>query len=231
MGLSEEGIQRILTKIMVPGKKYTVNDLENLMGMYYEARFDDYDNELVTSEKRERWRILVKNSVRRCPDRKFRTNSWRELKLQRTSPKRFHYYIEAGAEDLAFEIERPKDCDWWGAEMAVMSNLRERGWTVSYMGNQRVGYDILATDEEGHETYVEVKSSSGKCSPEFTEGEWRKARDSGQSYLVAILEHFDPVDSGGATISYISNPSSLEVSESRVLSYRLNRGTWKKRIN
>ena len=50
--LSEEIIQRILTKIMVPEQRYRVKELETLMESNY--HFSEWDREIMPSESRER---------------------------------------------------------------------------------------------------------------------------------------------------------------------------------
>ena len=223
--LSEEIIQRILTKVMEPSREYTVADLTELLSQHYQ--FSEWDCGIIPSEDRERWKVLVKNSVRRSPMRTdFATNSWPELKVNRASPTRFFYHISDEQALQLVEVERPKDCDWWAAEMAVLANLEERGYLATYVGSKNLGYDILATDHDDSEIYVEVKSSTGLCSPEFIQNEWDMANQYGASYHLAILENYNPESSEDAEIQYIINPASMNVVEHTTTNYRLNRGTW-----
>ncbi|MDB2671760.1 DUF3883 domain-containing protein [Candidatus Poseidoniales archaeon] len=224
--LTEEIIQRILTKIMTPEKRYRVKELELLMESNYD--FSSWDREIIPSEDRERWRILVKNSVRRSPMRTdFSTNSWPELKLEKTNSGYFHYFISTNNVLELVELKRPASCDWWAAEMAVMSNLTERGFTqVEYVGDQRIGCDITCQDHDGTHLFVEVKSSTQSCSPTFTENEWETAQREGTSYHLAVLENFNPEISDTAFIQYVVNPGRLEVSASNVTSFRLSRSQW-----
>jgi hypothetical protein len=108
--------------------------------------------------------------------------------------------------------------------MAVLANLKERGYLATYVGSEHLGYDILAIDHDGSEIYVEVKSSTGLCSPEFTQNEWDKANQYGASYHLAILENYNPETSDNAEIQYIINPASMNVVEHTTTIYRLNRG-------
>jgi hypothetical protein len=108
-----------------------------------------------------------------------------------------------------------------GAEIAVASQLRERGWTIEYFGNQPgSGYDLRAT--RGSESFlVEVKSSIGPCTPELTEVEWRAARHYGPDYVVAIVDYFGTPSS---LIRYLRDPAAnADVMPIQQMAYRLPR--------
>src|SRR5260370_35641688 len=86
-----------------------------------------------------------------------------------------------------------------------MSSLRDNGWTVYDVSRQQLGYDILA--HKGHSTlYVEVKSSSGYCTPSFTAREWQQARAHGQQFVLAVLEHFNPTEMN--TVYSVPDPAN-----------------------
>ena len=152
-----------------------MKDLEDLLRDNYS--FSAKDLEINASENRERWKVIVKNSVRRSPMRKFRTNSWPELKYEELTKNTFLYYISESSVLQIVEIKRPESCDWWAAEMAVLQNLEERGYSnIEYVGDQRFGCDIICEDEKGGKVFVEVKSSTRQCTPTFTRNEWETAQ-------------------------------------------------------
>ena len=224
--LSEEIIQRILTKIMVPEQRYRVKELEHLMASNY--HFSEWDREIMPSESRERWKILVKNSVRRSPMRTdFSTNSWPELKLEPSGSGFNHYFISENNILELVEVKRPASCDWWAAEMVVMESLKQRGYSnVKYVGDQRIGCDIICEDTDGSEMFVEVKSSTGPCTPVFTQNEWATAQSKGTSYVLAVVENFNPSTDECAFIQYVINPGRLDVTQSNIVSFRLGRNQW-----
>lgn len=204
-----------------------MKDLENLLRDYYS--FSPKDLEINASEKRERWKVIVKNSVRRSPMRvKFSTNSWPELKYEPLTKKTFLYYISRSSVLQIVKVKRPKLCDWWAAEMAVLQNLKERGYSnVEYVGDQRLGCDIICEDEKGGKVFVEVKSSTRQCTPTFTRNEWETAQQVGESYQLAVVENFSPRTSDVAFIQYVKNPGNLDASESRSVTFHLRRSQWR----
>lgn len=107
------------------------------------------------------------------------------------------------------------------AEIMVARLLTERGWTVSYTGNQRLaGYDLLAV--RGPDVMrVEVKSSVGFTRPILTESEWFAAQSFADSYCLAIV---DFVGSDEPDVWIILNPGeTLQPVSSPVMQFRLRR--------
>lgn len=92
----------------------------------------------------------------------------------------------------------------WDAERFVLSLLQQNGWTVHDLSRQQLGYDLLA--KRGRRTiYVEVKSSVGFCAPSFTPREWQQAETHGTSYVLAVLENFNPLSMN--TVYWIPDPA------------------------
>lgn len=77
---------------------------------------------------------------------------------------------------------------WRRAEEQVMTVLRDRGWEVSDVSRQKVGYDLEVKVPEGQLVYIEVKSIDypGK---EFTLtiNERSAAEEKGTNYVIALV--------------------------------------------
>jgi Holliday junction resolvase-like predicted endonuclease len=112
----------------------------------------------------------------------------------------------------------------WDAEQFVISALRQNGWTVYDVSRQHLGYDIVA--KRGTSTlYVEVKSSSGYCTPTLTSREWQQARRCGERFVLAVLEHFDP--SGLNTVYFVRDPANrCSASEVQTTTHSISRRSW-----
>lgn len=118
----------------------------------------------------------------------------------------------------------PRAQNGWEAEQYVFSALQDAGWEVHDVRRQRVGYDLLAKKRR-RTIYVEVKSSVGYCSPDFTSREWQQAIAHGEDYVAAIIESFNP---GGSNMIYwITNPAQNCIKmETQTVSHRVTRSSW-----
>ncbi|HBB89029.1 MAG TPA: hypothetical protein DC047_15600 [Blastocatellia bacterium] len=112
----------------------------------------------------------------------------------------------------------------WDAERFVFSLLQQNGWTVYDVSRQQLGYDLLA--QRGRRTiYVEVKSSAGFCTPAFTSREWQQAERYGTSYILGVLEKFDPLSMN--TVYWISDPAHACLQrESLNVTHSIPRNAW-----
>jgi hypothetical protein len=121
-------------------------------------------------------------------------------------------------------VPPPSSNTGWDAEQYVVSALQAAGWTVHNVSRQQLGYDLFA--EKGRvKRYVEVKSSLGQCSPSLTAREWQQAIVHGESYILAVLENFNPV--GLNTVYWIPDPATrCTASEQRTISHNISRSSW-----
>ena len=112
----------------------------------------------------------------------------------------------------------------WQSEQYVAAALRTAGWSVYDVSRQQLGYDLLV--KRGRETrYVDAKSSVGLCTPTLTAREWQQARSHGRSYVLAIVEHFNPT--AAATIYWVPDPAnSCRAREALQLQYCIPRSSW-----
>ena len=125
---------------------------------------------------------------------------------------------------LEVEIPEPGSNTGWGAQQYVMEVLRNNGWTVYDVSQQRCGYDLLA-EKNKKRKYIEVKSSLGSCSPTLTEREWQKAKEYGSDYWLAIIENFKAESQN--PIYWILNPAvNCIARETTVIQYSIARGSW-----
>jgi hypothetical protein len=199
--LTEEIIQRILTKIMVPEQRYRVKELENLLAQHYD--FSEQDNEIIGSENRERWRVLVKNSVRRSPMRTdFATNSWIELWVDRPNKGVFEYYISPSNVIQAVQLQRPKKTSWWSAEQAVFDNLLARGFQVEFLGQSRGLLDFQCSEPDGRQVLVVVMTKE-HGNVVLTEKEYTTLDGSSSVVILAVMEAFDPQTAEVLMVDYI----------------------------
>jgi len=117
----------------------------------------------------------------------------------------------------------PAGSHWWDAEQAVRQVLQNDGWTVIDKSRFGVGYDLLAW-KAGTTRHVEVKSSAGRCAPSLTDNEYLEARKLRHSYVVAVVENFDPA--AAVTVLWVQDPASLKVTARNTVSYSLARSQW-----
>jgi hypothetical protein len=112
----------------------------------------------------------------------------------------------------------------WEGERYVLRALQEDGWTVYDVSRQKLGYDLLA--KKRRETrYIDVKSSLGMCSPTLTAREWRQAMSQGSSYVLAVIENFNPL--GEAIVYWVPDPvSRCAARESTQVCYSIARSSW-----
>ncbi len=119
----------------------------------------------------------------------------------------------------------PPNGVWWDAEQAVRAVLEADGWTVIDMSPFGVGYDYKII-KSGTLRLIEVKSSIGPCAPTMTELEYQTACGNRTSYVMAMVEHFDPTKP--ATIEWVYDPAFLGPTMKTVIQYFLPRSLWKK---
>ena len=206
--LTEEIIQRILTKIMVPEQRYRVKQLENLLAQHYD--FSEQDNEIIGSENRERWRVLVKNSVRRSPMRTdFATNSWIELRVDRPNKGVFEYYISPRNVIQAVQLQRPKKTSWWSAEQAVFDNLVARGFEVEFLGQYRGMVDFQCTEPDGRQVLVAVMAKE-HGNIVLSDDERISLEGQPLDVMLAAMNAFDPQTAEVVSIDYIQMDGSLQ---------------------
>jgi len=206
--LTEEIIQRILTKIMVPEQRYRVKELENLLAQHYD--FSEQDDEIIGSENRERWRVLVKNSVRRSPMRTdFATNSWIELRVGRPNKGVFEYYISPSNVIQAVQLQRPKKTAWWSAEQAVFDNLLERGFEVEFLGQYRGMIDFRCTEPDGRQVFVAVMAKE-HGNIVLSEDERISLEGLPLDIMLAAMDAFDPQTAEVVSVDYIQMDASLQ---------------------
>jgi len=129
-----------------------------------------------------------------------------------------------GLPALAAKTQPPAGSHWWSAEQAVETYLRDSGWEVINRTRQHVGFDLEIGRLQGKRFYVEVKSSSGPCSPTLTRSEFEAASRYGKSYILAIVENFDP--EADASILWVPNPASFPIARRTVEQYPIPRSVW-----
>lgn len=112
----------------------------------------------------------------------------------------------------------------WEAEEYVAAALRGAEWTVYNVSRQRLGYDLYA--QRGRQTrYLDVKSSLGFCSPTFTAREWQQAATHGESYVLAVVENFNP--NGQNAVFWIPDPANVcTARQATTLQYSISRNSW-----
>lgn len=112
----------------------------------------------------------------------------------------------------------------WEAEQYVATALAAEGWSVYGVSRQQVGYDIFA--QRGlKKRYVEVKSSLGLCSPSLTAREWQQAAHYRESYVLAVLENFNPVAQN--VIYWVRDPVNRCSSVQQIsISHSIPRSSW-----
>ena len=246
MVVNQDVAREILSRVMEPGRRYTVGGLQRLFEEYY----DEWEDEDFSPIKGvgNVWKVAVKNSVRMSPDRPdYGDNSWTELRGEK-SGRNYEYWIgeeDEGPSDIlprSVERARPKSNDGWDAERFVKKDLEDRGFTVANVSSGGFGCDLIAfqdrgsrpfwpVDESGvehvsQESYirVEVKSSVGLCRPSLTTEEMGTAEIWGSNYWLAVVDNFDPAsDEYNIRINYIMDPASLGAKERVTYTYAISR--------
>ncbi len=107
---------------------------------------------------------------------------------------------------MAPPIAPPAGGHWWDAEQAVRQALEGDGWAVLDVTRFGIGYDFRA-HKAGTTRHVEVKSSTGRCTPTLTPNELDEARRLRESYVLAVVEDFDPARP--VSILWVQDPARL----------------------
>lgn len=118
----------------------------------------------------------------------------------------------------------PNTNNGWDAEQYVAAALTAAGWTVHAVSRQQLGYDIFA-QRGTQKRYVEVKSSLGLCSPSLTAREWQQASYHANSYVLAIVENFNPTAQN--VIYWVRDPANrCTATPQTTISHAIARGSW-----
>jgi hypothetical protein len=118
----------------------------------------------------------------------------------------------------------PNTNNGWDAEQYVASALVAAGWIAHVVSRQQLGYDIFA-QRGTQKRYVEVKSSLGLCSPSLTAREWQQASYHANSYVLAIVENFNPTAQN--VVYWVRDPANrcLSTPQTTVL-HGIARSSW-----
>jgi hypothetical protein len=118
----------------------------------------------------------------------------------------------------------PNTNNGWDAEQYVAAALTAAGWTTYAVSRQQLGYDIFA--ERGiQKRYVEVKSSLGPCSPSLTAREWQQAKHHAATYVLAIVENFNPT--GENVVYWVRDPANqCSATPQTTISHSIARSSW-----
>lgn len=118
----------------------------------------------------------------------------------------------------------PNTNNGWDAEQYVAAALTTAGWAAHAVSRQQLGYDIFA--QRGRQKrYVEVKSSLGLCSPSLTAREWQQASNHANSYVLAIVENFNPT--GQNVIYWVRDPANrCSATPQTTISHGIARASW-----
>ena len=119
----------------------------------------------------------------------------------------------------------PQGSHWWNAEQAVRALLESEGWVVLDVSRLGLGCDIKASKGQTLRL-IEVKSSVGVCAPTLTAREYTQAKESRKSYVLAVVENFDPTSE--LTVQWIRDPAHLQMTKQNVTQYFLPRSVWRK---
>lgn len=118
----------------------------------------------------------------------------------------------------------PNTNSGWDAEQYVAAALSTAGWTAHIVSRQQLGYDIFA-QRGTQKRYVEVKSSLGLCSPSLTAREWQQASYHASSYVLAIVENFNP--SAQNVVYWIRDPANkCSATPQTTVSHGIARSSW-----
>ncbi len=124
---------------------------------------------------------------------------------------------------MAPPIAPPAGGHWWDAEQAVRQALEGDGWAVLDVTRFGIGYDFRA-HKAGTTRHVEVKSSTGRCTPTLTPNELDEARRLRESYVLAVVEDFDPARP--VSILWVQDPARLPMGARQTTTYTLPRSRW-----
>ena len=118
----------------------------------------------------------------------------------------------------------PNTNNGWDAEQYVAAALTAAGWTAHSVSRQQLGYDIFA-QRGTQKRYVEVKSSLGQCSPSLTAREWQQASYHASSYVLAIVENFNPIAAN--VVYWVRDPANRCPANSQTtISHGIARSSW-----
>jgi hypothetical protein len=118
----------------------------------------------------------------------------------------------------------PETNTGWEAEQFVAATLSAEGWIVHIVCRQQLGYDIFA-QKGNKKRYIEVKSSLGLCSPSLTAREWQQASFHSDSYLLAVVENFNPTNQN--VVYWVPDPASRCVStQQTTILHNIPRSSW-----
>lgn len=118
----------------------------------------------------------------------------------------------------------PNTNNGWDAEQYVASALTAAGWTAHLVSRQQLGYDIFA-QRGTQKRYVEVKSSLGLCSPSLTAREWQQANNHANSYVLAIVENFNPTSLN--VVYWVRDPANrCSATSQTTISHGIARASW-----
>jgi hypothetical protein len=118
----------------------------------------------------------------------------------------------------------PQINNGWEAEQYVAAALTAAGWSTHVVSRQQLGYDIFA-QRGTQKRYVEVKSSLGLCSPVLTAREWQQASFHASSYVLAIVENFNPVAQN--VVHWVRDPANrCYATPQSTISHAIARGSW-----
>ena len=121
--------------------------------------------------------------------------------------------------------EAPAISEWWSTEQAVKQYLRNSGWRIVDRSGQRVGFDIeISKAAHVRPYYIEVKSSTGNCSPVLTKNEYLAAERHGARYVLAIVENYTSTNQ--LRIRWVPNPAGLGLTARSVEEYPIPRSKW-----
>lgn len=158
--------------------------------------------------------------------RLFLTDNWvkRSLPVVAAVPDLQTSKLVEGEGLLAPPAQRVSN-DGSDAESLVAKVLRSQNWEVSFYTNRRgYGFDLWARRAD-RVIMVEVKSSIAELGAiSLTPAEFRAAKEYGDSYLLALVEH-----AGGVTpcLRLIQNPAARLQFEKRTLDrYVIARAEW-----
>ena len=77
---------------------------------------------------------------------------------------------------------------WRAAEIAAMEHLNCRGWNLTDVSRQNIGYDLDGTAPDGHAVHIEVKKVDGKDSRfALTNNEMSVMIAASTRYLLALV--------------------------------------------
>ena len=221
-------ISEALEAAMVPGRRYRIADLVELLPMtdYHFSIESETPNN--SEPNRPRWNRWVRNTVRNSPGRADHpTNWWSNLKSELVGPSSndWDYWIENSESAIGefFDSTKPEQNDGWLAEQRVLKWCRNNNWIAHDVSRESIGYDILAINGSA-EMFIEVKSSSSSLSLTLTKNEWETANKYRDKYLIAFFENFDP--NGGSEPKWIKDPARISANIRHITEYHLPKDQW-----